>query len=458
VVDKVQELKQIPMARLHRLWYKMVGPHPTDADEGRREYMSKVSFAMMAIALGVCTLLIVAGCLAGIFDLLPVAVMLAIDLPIGASWWLVHRGHWRLARYVPPVVFLGLGLYGNYGSGLTTTFVIFYAIAILLAGMLLGSRMHWLVLGLAIVGFVTVGWAHDHGPEIERLAPVIPVVGAFVGIALLQRLSANQLQHAVDRLRSNAMELQAEVAERKRAEEELRRTQAELVQSAKMAAFGELAAGVAHELNNPLTPVLGLSELLLRSNSLDEQVRHDLNIVTTEARRARDIVINLLDFAHQIRSNREWTDLNQGVHDTLALFRSQLEANRIRVEEQYAPDLPPVLLDTGRLRQVWLNLFTNASQSMPNGGKLTVRTEQAGDRIAVRIVDTGIGIPTEAQLRIFEPFYTTRPVGQGTGLGLSVSLGIVQEHGGSIDVASQEGKGSTFTVWLPVKKTVALPS
>jgi signal transduction histidine kinase len=303
-----------------------------------------------------------------------------------------------------------------------------------------------------------VGWVHDYGPAVDRLAPVIPVVGAFVGIALLQRLSANQLQHAVDRLRSNAMELQAEVAERKRAEEELRRTQAEFVQSAKMAAFGELAAGVAHELNNPLTPVLGLSELLLRSNSLDEQARHDLNIVTAEARRARDIVINLLDFARQIRSNREWTDLNQGVHDTLALFRSQLEANRIRVEEQYAPDLPPVLLDTGRLRQVWLNLFTNASQSMPNGGTLTIRTEQAGDRIAVRIVDTGIGIPAEALLRIFEPFYTTRPVGQGTGLGLSVSLGIVQEHGGSIDVASQEGKGSTFTVWLPVKKTVALPS
>ncbi len=293
---------------------------------------------------------------------------------------------------------------------------------------------------------------------LERLAPIIPVVGALVGIASLQRLSANQLQHAVDRLRAYAVELQAEIAERRRAEEELRRTQAQLVQSARMAAVGELAAGVAHELNNPLTPVLGLAEFLLKRDRLDDAARKDLSIIAAEARRAREIVLNLLDFARQTESSRQQADVNQVVRDTLALVRSRLESNDIVVEEHYDPNLPLLLLDTARLKQVWLNLFVNALHAMPHGGRLAVTTEwlpvladRPGDRkVAVRIADTGAGIPPTVLPHIFEPFYTTRPTGQGTGLGLAVSLGIVQDHGGSIDVDTQEGKGSTFTVWLPV--------
>ncbi len=150
---------------------------------------------------------------------------------------------------------------------------------------------------------MTVGWARDYGPALDRLAPAIPVVGALIGIALLQRLAANQLQHAVNRLRTYAIDLQAEVTERTRAEEELRRTQAQLVQAARMAAVGELAAGVAHELNNPLTPVLGLAEFVLKKDCLDDAARRDLSIIAAEARRARDIVLNLLDFARQTEPN-----------------------------------------------------------------------------------------------------------------------------------------------------------
>jgi two-component system NtrC family sensor kinase len=272
----------------------------------------------------------------------------------------------------------------------------------------------------------------------------------LIGIASLQRLSANQLQHAMDRLRAYAVELQAEVAERRRAEEELQRTQAQLVQSARMAAVGELAAGVAHELNNPLTPVLGLAELVLKKDRLDDAARKDLSIIADEARRAREIVLNLLDFARQTEPHRQQAKVNQTVQGTRALIRSQLESNGIVVEERYDPGLPLLLLDATRLKQVWLNLFVNALQAMPRGGCLAVTTERRDGKVAVRIADTGVGIPPSVLPHIFEPFYTTKPVGQGTGLGLSVSLGIIQDHGGSIEVDSQEGKGSTCTVWLPV--------
>jgi len=446
------------MDALYRLSQTLVGPYPADATEGRREYMTNVAFAMMALALAVCTVLIIVGWLAQAFYFSSITVMLLIDLPIGAAWWLVRRGYWRLGRYVPVVVFLGLGLWGNYSIGLVTTFVIFYAIAILLAGMLCDSKVHWLVLGASILGYLMMVWARDHGPALERLAPAIPVVGALIGIASLQRLSANQLEHAVTRLRTYAVELQTEVTERRRAEEELRRTQAQLVQSARMAAVGELAAGVAHELNNPLTPVLGLAEFVLKKDCLDDAARKDLSIIAAEARRAREIVLNLLDFARQTEPNRLQADVNQTVRDTMALVRSQLESNGIAIEERYDPGLPLLQLDTTRLKQVWLNLFVNAIRAMPRGGRLAVTTEWLpllADRpedgnVAVRVADTGTGIPPAVLPHIFEPFYTTRPAGQGTGLGLSVSLGIVQDHGGSIDVDSQEGEGTTFTVWLPV--------
>jgi PAS domain S-box-containing protein len=249
--------------------------------------------------------------------------------------------------------------------------------------------------------------------------------------------------------------------------DELQRTQLQLVQSAKMAAVGELAAGVAHEINNPLTAVLGLSELLLRDAAPDDPDRQDLTDIAIQARRARDIVRGLLSFSRQAEFRRMPANVNQVVQETLALSRKRLEHGKVVVEERYAPDLPVLRLDVGRMKQVILNLITNALHAMPQGGTLTVTTEQIGSEVAVRVADTGVGIPAENLSHIFEPFFTTRPVGQGTGLGLAISQGIVQEHGGRIDVESsatesipsevegrrtgQEGQGSAFTVWLPVE-------
>jgi PAS domain S-box-containing protein len=236
----------------------------------------------------------------------------------------------------------------------------------------------------------------------------------------------------------------------RRSMEQLTATQAQLIQAAKLAAVGELAAGVAHELNNPLTSILGFAELLLNSLLPDGSFRHDLEIIAKQARRARDIVRNLLDFARQTRPQRLPADVNSLLCQTLDLVRQHLENNGVVIEEDYAPDLGLLTLDAGQMKQVFLNLITNASHAMPEGGKLTLRTNRLGDEVVIAISDTGEGMPLEVREHIFEPFFTTKPTGEGTGLGLSISLGIVQEHGGRIAVESQVGQGSTFTVWLPI--------
>jgi len=234
--------------------------------------------------------------------------------------------------------------------------------------------------------------------------------------------------------------------------DELKQAQAQLVQSAKMAAIGELAAGVAHELNNPLTGVLGFAELLLRKTPPDDPNWASLNTIVNEAHRARNTVRGLLDFSRQTEFHKQRADVNEIVRDTLALVRQKLMKHRITLEEGLAPGLPTLLLDVSRMKQVFLNLLINALHAMPQGGTLTVESEPVGNGVAVRVVDTGVGIPEEHLGRIFQPFFTTKSMGEGTGLGLSISLGIVQEHGGRIEVESQVDEGSTFTVWLPANR------
>ncbi|MGD8623736.1 MAG: GAF domain-containing protein [Anaerolineae bacterium] len=231
---------------------------------------------------------------------------------------------------------------------------------------------------------------------------------------------------------------------------DLHEAQSQLVQSAKMAAVGQLAAGVAHELNNPLTSVLGFAELLMWQANPGDPDWEDLNAIAEEARRARNIVRSLLDFARQSESSPEPSDVNELLAQTLALLRRQLANEDVKLVEQYASDLPSLMLSINGIKQIFLNLVSNALQAMPRGGTLTVTTELLGDEVAVRIADTGTGIPEEKLPHIFEPFFTTKPVGQGTGLGLSVSLGIAQDHGGRITVQSRVGEGTVFTVWLPI--------
>ena len=232
---------------------------------------------------------------------------------------------------------------------------------------------------------------------------------------------------------------------------ELKQTQAQLVQSTKLAAIGELAANIAHEINNPLTTVLGFASFIAERLKSDDPMREELTLIQEEASRARDIVRDLLQFSRQRDFMPETASLNQVLEQVITMVRRQGAFGTVTVNERFAPDLPAVELDVSRIKQVFLNIINNAVYVMPNGGSLTVRTT-AGDRgVRVDFEDTGPGIAPEHRDRIFDPFFTTKPEVSGTGLGLSVSLGIVQSHGGTIEVQSELGKGTTFTVALPFR-------
>src|SRR5262245_11844957 len=233
---------------------------------------------------------------------------------------------------------------------------------------------------------------------------------------------------------------------------ELKRTQAQLIQSTKLAAIGELAANIAHEINNPLTSVLGFASYLAEQVPPGRPMREELDLIQEEAGRARDIVRDLLHFSRQREFIPQITDLNAVLEQTLGMVRRQGALDSIRLEEHYASGLAPVEVDVPRIKQVFLNLINNAVYVMKDsGGSLTIRSSASGDMVQVEVIDTGTGILPEHIDRIFEPFFTTKPDVSGTGLGLSVSLGIVQSHGGTIEVKSEVGRGSTFTVTLPAR-------
>jgi len=244
-----------------------------------------------------------------------------------------------------------------------------------------------------------------------------------------------------------------DITERKRAEEREKRLQEELNISSRLASIGELAAGVAHEINNPLTGVVGFSERLLRK-STDEKVSRDLERIHSEALRASQVVSNLLTFARRREIKKQYSDINDVLGRTLELRAYDLRTSNIELEVELTPGLPRVMIDFQQIQQVFLNIILNAEQVMTEakgGGKLGIQTRQIKGYIRTSFADDGPGITTEHQARLFDPFFTTRGERGGTGLGLSVCHGILAEHGGRIYARSKAGKGSTFFVELPLE-------
>lgn len=215
-----------------------------------------------------------------------------------------------------------------------------------------------------------------------------------------------------------------------------------------------MAAGVAHEINNPLASVTGFLELALRDLPADLPQIGDLKTGLKEARRARAVVRRLLDFARLSEGILAPADMNEVVGETLELVEHTAEYSGIEVTRDLNASLPPITIDREQIKQVLVNLVQNAVAAMPTGGRLSIKTrrlkEGKQEGIAVWVSDTGEGIGKNNLERIFEPFFTTRPPGSGTGLGLSVSYAIVSHHGGRIDVESTPLTGSTFRVWLPL--------
>ena len=234
-----------------------------------------------------------------------------------------------------------------------------------------------------------------------------------------------------------------------------------LLVSERQASVGRLAAGVAHEINNPLTGVLTYTHMLLRRKDLTEDVRADLQTILEATERVRKIVKGLLDFSRQTRLDREQMDVNRLISTTLSLMENQALLKGVQLVFKPGGDLPMVNMDRTQFQSVLLNLLINALDASEPGDSITVSTSnglvtnEAGQQgIEISITDTGCGIPPEHLNKLFDPFFTTKEVGHGTGLGLSVSLGIVQRHGGTIRVSSEVGKGSTFTIWVPLEGRV----
>lgn len=233
-------------------------------------------------------------------------------------------------------------------------------------------------------------------------------------------------------------------ADLQRKVKEMNLMQVQLIQSAKLASLGELAASVAHEINNPLTNVLGFTSLLLEQMPEGDPRREDLKIVEEEALRTRNIVKNLMEFSRQSRMEKEERDLNEIIRETLSLMRQEIKLSNINLIERYEEKLPPLLLNPNQIKQVFFNIIRNSLEAMPEEGTLLIETSRKRKTVRVTFTDTGRGIPQENLSRIFEPFFTTKEEGKGVGLGLSVSKGIMEEHGGSIEVSSKVGRGSTF--------------
>jgi PAS domain S-box-containing protein len=242
---------------------------------------------------------------------------------------------------------------------------------------------------------------------------------------------------------------------------ELKRLEEQLIQAEKLAAMGQMLAGVAHELNNPLTAILGVTELLRENQDFDESSKRQLDLTHRQARRAARIVQNLLEFSRPASPQKNPVDVNTLIERTLQLQDHSLRRNNIQVDFQGQNDLPQVIGDANQLIQVFLNLVTNAEQAIREvreGGRIQVRAGRIGSHISVTVQDDGVGIAPEALPRLFDPFYTTKRPGGGTGLGLSICMSIVREHGGSIDVETLPAGGSAFTVYLPVAPEEGAPA
>jgi PAS domain S-box-containing protein len=248
-----------------------------------------------------------------------------------------------------------------------------------------------------------------------------------------------------------------DLREQKKGEAEKKVMQEQLMQAEKLSALGELISGIAHELNNPLTGVMGYSQLLLNAGASPETEKN-LEKIHKEAVRCQKIVQNLLTFARKRAPERRKVDVNALVEATLELRAYQLKVDGVEVTVDLDPDLPPTSGDFHELQQVFINIINNAHHAMIDShrrpSRLSLRTRREGETVRVSIADSGPGISEEHISKIFDPFFTTKEIGKGTGLGLSLSYGIIKEHEGSIGVTSRPGEGATFTVVLPVRDVV----
>ncbi len=235
---------------------------------------------------------------------------------------------------------------------------------------------------------------------------------------------------------------------------QIEKHQEELVQAGKLASLGTLTSGVAHEINNPINNISMMAQAGVQLyDDMDDMERIDLlSKIDKQCKRTRDIVDNLLDFSRVRPRTFESTPIDEVIYESIQLVSNQLIINNIKYNINIEPDLPEIFISRNRIKQVLINIYTNAVKAMPNSGQLDVEVALSRNKrfVNITITDSGVGIPPSVQMHIFDPFFTTSEVGKGTGLGLSVSYSIIKRHGGTITVRSEQDKGSTFTISIPI--------
>jgi two-component system NtrC family sensor kinase len=297
-----------------------------------------------------------------------------------------------------------------------------------------------LKVGKQVIGVLLVDNQTSMKPFTEGDIYLLSALADYAAIAI----DKARLYETVKRFNK---ELERRVEERTA---ELEAAQQQLIQAEKLASIGQLAAGVAHEINNPIGVILGFAQVLLKKTPEESALHKPLATMEREGLRCKEIVQDLLDFARQNKPHLGRVCLNDAIEAASELMPHHSNADLVQVFKNYDSSLPPVLGDENQLQQVFLNLLINAYQAMPDGGELHISSQANDGEVIATIADTGMGIPAEYLNRIFDPFFTTKDVGQGTGLGLSISYGLIEQHGGTIEVESKEGSGAKFVVRLPV--------
>jgi two-component system NtrC family sensor kinase len=338
-----------------------------------------------------------------------------------------------------------------------------------------------------IIGMLYVGVLEQKYVDLRQRAVLvflaITLLGALVALALgyfissrisvsIKKLAVASEQvahgnldtkveiHSHDELRELAETFNFMAAALKKRDEKLREfATRRIMESERLAHIGQLAAGVAHEINNPLTGIVTYAHLLLERANPQNGTRESLGKIVKQANRCRDIIRGLLDFSRQRKPEKRRSSVNRVLEECISLVDNQVLFHNIEIVQRLGKDLPPVYMDPSQIQQVFINLIINAAEAMNGAGRLTLTTRHipTEDAMEVEITDTGHGVSEDDMDRIFSPFFTTKEVGHGTGLGLAISYGIIKEHKGTISVQSQVGEGTTFTICLPIGAESAQP-
>ncbi len=309
---------------------------------------------------------------------------------------------------------------------------------------LLSNMLYLSLILLSLAAIMSLAWSRLITRPLERLAKATQEVGQGHFDINIVPSSRDEFGELAESFNTMATELTGR-------DQTIKKTQSALVQSEKMSAFGQLGAGIAHEVKNPLAGILGLAQLSLRKLDKDSQIYSNIALIEKETKRCQMIMENLLRFARKEEVAFDRVNVPEVIEATAAIVAHQLEINQVHLIQEVEPDLPQVEGNANQLQQVLMNLAINAQQAMKdNPGTVTIRVDLDGlDNVQIQVIDDGPGMPPSIAKRVFDPFFSTKPSGEGTGLGLSVSYGIIQEHNGSIRVDSTPGEGTVFTIVLP---------